>query len=228
MCGWTALGNYPHDRLRLWATLCPQRPMSFVVTAPSRSGILVIPSQEERTSHPSPLWCLCICIHTVFFFFKSDITDSVAVILSRLCGQNRLYLISWKLQGAISMKEKKIQIKNQRLPTCRCCLVTKLYPTLCDPTDCSMPGFPILYYLLKFAQIRVHWVGDLTISPSAAFFSFFTSIYFTYGNVYVSVLLSQFAPPSLSPAVSKVCSLCFHLSSCPANQYRSFYFIYMH
>ena len=182
--------------------------------------------REDFTSITS---VMSVHLHSrCFFFFKSDITDSVAVILSRLCGQNRLYLISWKLQGAISMKEKKIQIKNQRLPTCRCCLVTKLYPTLCDPTDCSMPGFPILYYLLKFAQIRVHWVGDLTISPSAAFFSFFTSIYFTYGNVYVSVLLSQFAPPSLSPAVSKVCSLCFHLSSCPANQYRSFYFIYMH
>ena len=30
--------------------------------------------------------------------------------------------------------------------------VTKLCPTLCDPMDCSMPGFPILYYLLEFAQ----------------------------------------------------------------------------
>ena len=23
-----------------------------------------------------------------------------------------------------------------------------------------MPGFPVLYYLLKFAQAHVHWVGD--------------------------------------------------------------------
>ena len=28
--------------------------------------------------------------------------------------------------------------------------------TLCDPMDCSMPGFPVLYYLLEFAQTHVH------------------------------------------------------------------------
>ena len=26
--------------------------------------------------------------------------------------------------------------------------------------DCSMPGFPVLHYLLKFAQTHVHWVSD--------------------------------------------------------------------
>ena len=26
---------------------------------------------------------------------------------------------------------------------CCCCLVAKLRPTLCDPTDCSPPGFPV-------------------------------------------------------------------------------------
>ena len=32
--------------------------------------------------------------------------------------------------------------------------------TSSDPTDCGTPGFPVLYYLLEFAQTRVHWVGD--------------------------------------------------------------------
>ena len=36
------------------------------------------------------------------------------------------------------------------------CLVTKLCLTLCDPIDCSMPGFPVLPYLLEFAQMYVH------------------------------------------------------------------------
>ena len=31
-----------------------------------------------------------------------------------------------------------------------------LCPTLCDPTDCSTPGFPVLRYLLEFAQIHIH------------------------------------------------------------------------
>ena len=47
-----------------------------------------------------------------------------------------------------------------------CCYsVAKLCPTLCDPMNCSTPGFPVLHYLLEFAQIHAHWVGDV-IQPS--------------------------------------------------------------
>ena len=31
--------------------------------------------------------------------------------------------------------------------------------------DCSMPGFPVFHYVLKFAQTHVHWVED-SIQPS--------------------------------------------------------------
>ena len=31
---------------------------------------------------------------------------------------------------------------------------------LCNPVDCSMPGFPVPHYLLEFAQIHVHCVSD--------------------------------------------------------------------
>ena len=37
--------------------------------------------------------------------------------------------------------------------------------TLCDPMNCSTPGFPVLHYLLEFAQTYVHWVSD-SIQPS--------------------------------------------------------------
>ena len=47
----------------------------------------------------------------------------------------------------------------------RCCLVTKSRLALCDPMDCSMPGFPILHCLLEFDQTHVHWVGG-DIQPS--------------------------------------------------------------
>ena len=30
---------------------------------------------------------------------------------------------------------------------------------LCNPMDCSMPGFPVLHHLLEFAQTHVHWVS---------------------------------------------------------------------
>ena len=33
------------------------------------------------------------------------------------------------------------------------CSVTKLCLTVCDPMDCSTPGFPVLHYIPKFAQV---------------------------------------------------------------------------
>ena len=38
--------------------------------------------------------------------------------------------------------------------------VARLCLTFCDPMDCSMPGFPVLHYLLEFAQIHAHCVSD--------------------------------------------------------------------
>ena len=37
--------------------------------------------------------------------------------------------------------------------------------TLCDPMDCSTPGFPVHHQLLEITQTHVHWVHD-TIQPS--------------------------------------------------------------
>ena len=34
--------------------------------------------------------------------------------------------------------------------------------------DCNMPNFPVLHYLLEFAQTHVHWVDD-AIQPSLQF-----------------------------------------------------------
>ena len=52
-----------------------------------------------------------------------------------------------------------------------CCLVTQSCLTLCDPMNCSTPGFPVLYYLPEVAQAHVHWVND-AIQPSHLPFSF--------------------------------------------------------
>ena len=38
-------------------------------------------------------------------------------------------------------------------------------PTLCDPVDCSMPGFPVHHQLPELAQTHVHQVCD-AIQPS--------------------------------------------------------------
>ena len=43
--------------------------------------------------------------------------------------------------------------------------VAQLCPTLCNPMDCSTPGFPFHHQLLEFTQTHVHRVSD-AIQPS--------------------------------------------------------------
>ena len=48
--------------------------------------------------------------------------------------------------------------------------VAQLCPTLCNPMDCSTPGFLALHHLLEFAQIHVRCVSD-AIQPSHSLLS---------------------------------------------------------
>ena len=41
----------------------------------------------------------------------------------------------------------------------------QLCSTICDPMDCTTPGFPVHHQLLELAQTHVHWVSD-AIQPS--------------------------------------------------------------
>ena len=43
--------------------------------------------------------------------------------------------------------------------------VAQSRPTLCDPMDCNIPGFPVHHQLLELAQTYVHRVSD-AIQPS--------------------------------------------------------------
>ena len=53
--------------------------------------------------------------------------------------------------------------------------VTQSCSTLCDPMDCSTPGFPVHHQLLELTQTHVHQVSDAIqpsdplSSPSSAF-----------------------------------------------------------
>ena len=88
-----------------------------------------------------------------------------------------------------------------------CCSVTKSCLTLCDPMDCSTPGFPVLHYLPEFAQTQVCWVGDVTQpahslsppSPSAlrrsASGSFAMSCLFALGGPSIGALMSASGLP---------------------------------
>ena len=58
-----------------------------------------------------------------------------------------------------------VKYKSYAVWSCPFSSVPQLCLTLCDPMDCSTPGFPVLQHLLEFTQTHVHWVGD-AIQPS--------------------------------------------------------------
>ena len=80
--------------------------------------------------------------------------------------------------------------------SCCCCSVAKSYVTLCNPRDCSMPGFPVLHYLLellklmsiKSVMLSSHLIlcGPLLLLPP----SIFPSIRVLFDLVSISDFLS--------------------------------------
>ena len=83
-------------------------------------------------------------------------------------------LTDWLMVRELYLKLKENKTKKQvekqenispRFICGACCSVTILCLTICDPLNCSMPGFPVLHYLPELAQTHVHWVTD-AIQPS--------------------------------------------------------------
>ena len=73
----------------------------------------------------------------------------------------QLSLKCTKSLGTLNLTEKQILCDQdlEYLLKCvasenNCCLVAQLCPTPWDPLDCSMPGFPVLHYLLKLMSIE--------------------------------------------------------------------------
>ena len=75
------------------------------------------------------------------------------------------------------------------------CSVVQSCSTLCDPMDCSTPGFPVLHHLPEFAETQVHWASD-AIQPSGP--------------------LSPPSPPALSCLKSGESGKLMHVSIMPA------------
>ena len=75
---------------------------------------------------------------------RSYLTEALEVLIpARHLGS--LVLRDWQA------KEDSLAVSDPNQQRDCYCSVAKPCPTLCDPMDCSMPGFPVLHYLPEFA-----------------------------------------------------------------------------
>ena len=70
-------------------------------------------------------------------------------------------------------------------------VAVQLDPTLCNPMECTTPGFPVLHYLLEFAQTHVHWDSDANQTFSVALFPSCPQFFQTLGSFPISQLFES-------------------------------------
>ena len=94
---------------------------------------------------PHPSWAatvlICVIKTLLFLNFHTEWTESVCV------------------SGFFLLVVLEIHSRCQFSSVAQSCL------TLCNPMDCSMPGFPVHHQFPELAHTHVHWVGD-AIQPS--------------------------------------------------------------
>ena len=121
--------------------------------------------QATSTRRPSGRWHESIHGHWQGLCLLGSWTPSS----QRKClPQAAFWVVRCKFSKELWVKDKVCfppERQFQEITFSKVCLVTKSGPTLCDPVDCSTPGFPALHHLLEFTQTHVHWVGD-AIQPS--------------------------------------------------------------
>ena len=95
------------------------------------------------------------------FVFLFTINFSSEFMCCFITGRNKNHskLFIRKVSGHVSWAPHPMNLSVQFSSVTQSCL------TLCDPMDCSIPGFPVHYQLLELTQTHVYRVGD-AIQPS--------------------------------------------------------------
>ena len=153
---------------RPWTSLPTPRVRSPAISylqplPPNRWAVPLLPSMPTDFS-----WFLEICNlpnHSCLWGFVPGRLLASELEFSFLClSFYSLPVLTWISQVCIwphCFTGGLWKLKAIPVTLCWCCSVTKLCLTLCDPVDCSMPVSSVLHYLLEFAQIYLHWIGDL-------------------------------------------------------------------
>ena len=77
-----------------------------------------------------------------------------------LCEDVGSLISLWRTRRVHSKVQPSLQSHRALIHFRSVCSAAKSCPNLCNPMDCTMPGFPVPLHLLKFAQVHVHYIGN--------------------------------------------------------------------
>ena len=116
-----------------------------------------------ETKHPilSPLSC------STFFYLRSQ-GQCLQEPLVKMAPETKSFFHSQVIYPTgMPMDQRPVRLEPSLwvLTLVQFSSVTQTCPTLCDPIECSTPGFPVHHQLPELTQTHVSWVGD-AIQPS--------------------------------------------------------------
>ena len=101
------------------------------------------------------------------------------MVITVVCNRLNLYFILGSCNLAepgylcLIFYSRFLRIFYKIMLSLNCCLVAQLCLTLCNPVDCSTPGFPVLHQLPDLAQTHVHRFSDGHPTISSSVIPFF-------------------------------------------------------
>ena len=101
------------------------------------------------------------------------------------------YLIQICVSYSQHRNRNRIDFTERFLPWRVISSVTQSCPTLCDPMNHSMPGFPVHHQLPEFTQTHVHWIDHPAISSSVIPFSSCPQSFAASGSFQMSQLYAS-------------------------------------
>ena len=148
--------------------ICIQKHLcsSSSVSSNSRGAVCSVVNRIDTVFPYILLTCWCFYIFMVAHLFNKQIViyikKSVTLFFE---GRKNIFMEQrwkyFKITYDNKTFKKPLTQSFLTLAKCKCllrCSDAKSCLTLCDPMDCSMPGFPVFHCLPEFAH--VHWVGD--------------------------------------------------------------------
>ena len=106
------------------------------------------PSLKDFEHYVGSMWNECNFVVVWTFFTIALLWDWIRCL--KYFTIKRVIILTWVILTISTRASLVAQFSS----------VTQLCPTVCNPMNCSTPGFPVLHHHPELAQTHVHWVRD--------------------------------------------------------------------